>query len=73
MPKWVAWFGGAITVPTWLWITYRTFFTDVGRTDPGVGGWAVLTVVIAVVLAVLILMAARKLPAHLIIEENGDP
>lgn len=66
LPGWISWFGLAILVPTWGWITYRVFFTAAGRSDLGVDGWVIVTIVMGVMAAVLVLMGKRKLPAYLL-------
>lgn len=73
LPKWMTWFGLGGLVPMWLWISYRVFFTETGRSDLGLAGWVVVTVVMAVFATILMLMGKRKLPAYLVeIDENGD-
>ena len=73
LPEWMTWLGLAFLAPTWLWITYRVFFTPGGRADLGVGGWMVATVMMAVLATVLVLMGRRKLPAYLLeVEEDRE-
>lgn len=70
LPKWLAWFSHLFIVPIWLWMTYQVFFTEKGRADLGIGGWVVVTLVMAGVSVMLFLMAYRKLPAYIIEEED---
>lgn len=73
LPKWISWFGLAVAVPMWAWITYRALFTASGRAELGVVGWLAMTVVIGTVATVLVLMGQRKLPAYLLeIEDDED-
>lgn len=72
LPKWMTWFGLAVLVPMWLWISYRVFLTESGRSDLGLSGWAVTTVVMAVVATIMVLMGKQKLPAYLVeVDEDG--
>lgn len=72
LPKWMTWFGLAVLVPMWLWISYRVFLTETGRSDLGLTGWAVVTLVMGIVAAILVLMGKRKLPAYLVeVDEDG--
>lgn len=73
LPKWMTWFGLAGLVPMWLWISYRVYLTETGRSDLGIGGWVVVTVVMAVFGTIMVLMGKRKLPAYLVeVDEDGD-
>lgn len=72
VPKWMTWFGLAMLVSMWAWISYRVFLTPGGREDLGVGGWAITTVIMGVVATVLVLMGKRKLPAYLIAAEDEE-
>ncbi|MDX1624651.1 MAG: hypothetical protein R3199_11815 [Gemmatimonadota bacterium] len=73
LPKWITWFGLAFVIPTWLWVTYRVFFTEPGRADLGVDGWVFTTLMMGIVLTILILMGKRKLPAYLLeLEEDEE-
>lgn len=73
LPPWMTWFGLAVLLPMWLWITYRVFFTAAGRADLGVLGWGVVTIVMGVIATVLVLMGKWKLPAYLFdIEDDTD-
>jgi len=75
LPPWMTWFGLAVLVPMWLFVTYRVFFTEAGSSDLGTGGWVVMTLVMGIMAAVLVLMGRRKLPAYLIEEDEieGSP
>ena len=70
LPKWVAWFSQLFIVPIWAWVTYLVFFTEKGRADLGLGGWLLLTLVLAAASAMLFLMSYAKLPAYIIEEEE---
>lgn len=72
LPRWMSWFGLAVLVPMWLWITYRVFFTAGGRSDLGVDGWVVTTIVMGVMGTVMVLMGRRKLPAYLLELEDDQ-
>lgn len=63
--------GGAVLVPMWLWISYRVFFTETGRSDLGLSGWAVVTLLMGILATIMVLMGKRKLPAYLV-EVNED-
>ena len=72
LPRWIL----AVMIPfmivVWGIVTYVTFMTDTGRQDPGVLGWAVVTVVLILVVVLMWLMTGR-LPAYIIemdIEED---
>lgn len=71
VPRWVAWFGLTVVGLIWLWTTYRVFWTDVGREDLGLAGWAVMSLVMLVVVVLLFLLGYRKLPVYQI-EEVDD-
>lgn len=73
LPKWMTWFGLAMVLPMWGWMTYLAFFTPDDGDDLGLVGWLVVTVVLGVVAGVLYLMGQRKLPAYLIdLEEHVE-
>lgn len=72
LPPWMTWFGLAVLVPMWLFVTWRVFLTEGGSSDLGAGGWIVMTLVMGVLAVVLVLMGRRKLPAYLIEEDDED-
>ena len=72
LPAWVPWFVLLFISPTWLWISYRVFFTAAGRADLGIGGWAIMTLMIAVIQVVVFLMGYRKLSAFVIQDQTED-
>jgi hypothetical protein len=67
----VAWFSQLFILPVWGLATYQVFYTEKGRDDLGLGGWLMMTVVMAAVSAMLFLMGTRKLPAYIIEEEDS--
>jgi hypothetical protein len=71
LPLWVAWFSQLFILPVWGLATYQVFYTEKGRDDLGLGGWLMMTVVMAAVSAMLFLMGTRKLPAYIIEEEDS--
>lgn len=72
LPRWIPWFMMLFLLPTWIWITYRVFFTPEGRADLGVAGWLIMTAIILVGGVVVFLMGYGKLPAYVIRDEEGD-
>lgn len=64
IPRWTAWFGAVVVGLIWLWTSYRVWFTERGRSDLGIDGWIVMSLVFLVVLTILFLMGYRKLPAY---------
>lgn len=73
LPKWMSWFSIVLIVPMWLWVTYSVFTRGEARSDLGLLGWVVMSVVLLGVGLMLFLMGQRKLPAYVIEEEDeGD-
>lgn len=70
VPRWTGWFVAAVTLPMWLWLTWETFFADPSSREMTPAGWLVMTVVLALVVGVVFLMATRRLPAYLVEEEE---
>lgn len=66
MPRWVAVFVAVVTVPMWLWLTYRTFASG----EMPAGEWGIMSLVFGAVVVVVWLMASRRLPAYLIEEDD---
>ena len=67
MPLWIAWLMLLFVVPGWGYLTYRTFFAGEERE---LSGWVMLTIMSVVISAVMLLMGYRKLPTHVIEEEE---
>lgn len=70
LPLWLAWFSQLFVLPMWGLVTYQAFFTTKGRGELGWPGWAVITLVMVAISAMLFLMGYRKLPAYIIEEED---
>lgn len=70
LPLWLAWFSQLFVLPMWGLVTYQALFSEKGRSDLGIVGWLVITLVMAAVSLMLLLMGYRKLPAYIIEEEK---
>jgi amino acid transporter len=70
VPRWVPWFMLVIVGLTWVWTTYRVFWEG-GSEDLGIGGWAVMSLMMLAVVVLVFLLGYRKLPAYQI-EEDED-
>ena len=70
LPMWIAWFTQLFILPSWGFATYQVFFTEKGRADLGIGGWVMMTIVMAAVAVMRFLMGSRKLPAYIVEEEE---
>jgi hypothetical protein len=69
------WMRGAVAVfllLAWAVISYQVFFTDAGRRELGIVGWALITALLLAVGGVVWAMASRKLAAYVIEEEDED-
>ena len=71
LPLWGAWFSQLFILPVWCFASYQVFFTEKGRVDLGIGGWIMMTFIMAAVSVMLLLMGYRKLPAYIIEEEEN--
>jgi hypothetical protein len=70
LPPYMRWVVAGFLAITWGVITYRTFLTPTGRQDPGILAWALVTVLLLGVGAMIWAMASGKLPAYIIEEED---
>lgn len=70
LPKWVVWFTLLIVFPIWAWITYLALYTEKGRAEMGLGGWLIMTIVMAAVAVMVFLMSYGKRAVYLIEEEE---
>lgn len=72
LPEWTT----KVVIPilgfVWGVVTYITFGTPKGREEPGLIGWAAMTVLVVVIGVMLWLMASRKLPAYVLEVEDED-
>jgi len=71
LPPYMRWVVATFLAIVWGLITYQTFCTEQGRQELGVLGWALITVLLLGVGGLIWAMAAGKLPAY-IIEEDDD-
>lgn len=69
LPKWMGWFAQLFVWPMWLYVTYREFWADSDQ-RLGIVGWAAVSIVLVAMSVMLLLMAYRKLPVYLILEEE---
>lgn len=72
LPKWVRAFVFPVLLALWGFLTYQVFFTSQGRAEVGTIGWLVLSLVFALIGAMIWLMTSGKLPAYLIEDEDDE-
>jgi hypothetical protein len=70
LPPYMRWVVATFLAIAWGVITYQTFGTDKGRQEIGVLGWALITVLLLGVGALIWAMASGRLPAYIIEEED---
>jgi hypothetical protein len=74
LPRWIPRVILPVILLMWAFITYSAFATPSGRDELGVVGWAVATIVLALVGVMLWLMSTGRLPAYIIeIEDSEEP
>ena len=74
LPRWIPRVILPVILLMWAFITYSAFATPSGRDELGLVGWAVVTIVLALVGVMLWLMSTGKLPAYIIeIEDTEEP
>ena len=67
LPKWMARFGTVMAVGMWILVTYMTFSSD---GEASFAGWLTATVVVGILVVVLYLTGARKLPIYILEDEE---
>lgn len=72
LPAWTRWVVTTFLAIAWGVITWQTFGTEKGREDPGIMGWALITVMLLAVAGLLWAMASGRLPAYIIEEEDDS-
>jgi hypothetical protein len=72
LPRWTLWIVLPLLAVVWGVITYVTFSTTRGREEPGLLGWLLATLVVAVVGAMILLMASGRLPAYSIEVDDDE-
>lgn len=70
LPPYMRWVVAALLAIVWGLITYQTFFTDQGRQEIGVVGWALISALLLGVGGLIWAMASGRLPAYIIEEED---
>lgn len=70
LPKWMRGVTTGILALMWGFVTYSAFFTAQGKQELGVIGWAVTSVVLGAVGAMIWAMTSGKLPAYIVEEED---
>lgn len=70
LPPWMRGMVSVFLLLAWGVITYQAFFTDSGRRELGVVGWALISALLLAVGAVIWAMASGKLPAYIVEEED---
>jgi len=70
LPSYMRWVVAGFLAIAWGLITYQTFYTDKGRQEIGVLGWALITALLLGVGGLIWAMASGKLPAYIIEEED---
>lgn len=65
LPRWGVWVGVIFTVPMWAWMTWLAFLAEGPEGDEmTLGVWALMTVVLGAVLALLVLLGTHRLAAY---------
>lgn len=72
LPRWILRVILPLILLMWAFITYSVFGTPAGREELGVVGWAVVTVVLALVGVMLWLMGSGRLPAYILEVDDTD-
>ena len=70
LPPYMRWVVMGFLAIAWGVITYQTFGTEQGRQEIGVLAWALISVLLLGVGGLIWAMAAGKLPAYIIEEED---
>ena len=70
LPPYMRWVVAALLAIAWGLITYQTFYTDTGRQEIGVVGWALISALLLGVGGLVWAMASGRLPAYIIEEED---
>lgn len=72
LPGWVLRIVLPMLAVLWAVVTYAAFATPSGREELGLIGWLGMTIVFALIAAMIWLMGSRRLPAYIIELEDGD-
>lgn len=73
LPRWTRWVVLGFLAIAWGLISYQAFGTPRGREEVGVVGWALVTALLLGVGGLIWAMAAGKLPAYIIEEDDDRP